>query len=168
MSNNDALRLAIHKGYRANRKGVVTSPSGLRLKLEKNEDGYLLFKIWGRGRTHNVRVHRLIAYQKFGEAALEPGIVTRHINGQPDQNNWGNIRIGTHRDNTMDQPPEVRQARAQNAANHCRRFSRAEIAKLRAAHKSGKSYKTLSILWAIPKSQLSYILSKKAKRQANY
>lgn len=169
MTNNDAIRLAVHKGYRVNRKGVVTSPSGKTRRLYKSPDGYLSFGVgMPDGKTRKVAVHRLIAYQKYGEAALENGIVTRHLNGDPGDNRWGNIRIGTPQENTMDQPPEQRQQRAQHAANHLRRFSNTQISKLRRERRKGAAYSVLAVRWSLSKSQLSYILSPKAKRTSNY
>lgn len=53
-------------------------------------------------------VHRLQAYQKFGDKIFENKIVVRHLNGNYLDNSWDNILIGTFSDNKMDIPKENR------------------------------------------------------------
>lgn len=41
-------------------------------------------------------IHRLQAYQKFGDKIYEDGIVVRYLNGDRYDNSYDNIGIGTY------------------------------------------------------------------------
>lgn len=99
-----ATREAHRRGYRVTDDGTFTTPHSETVKLAKDKGGYLVFSgiyLKGRGKAP-IKVHRLAAYQKFGEAIFEPGIVVRHLNGNPQDNSVDNIAIGTHLDNRLD------------------------------------------------------------------
>src|SRR5690606_12340030 len=96
------------KGYSADETGAVTSPTGKRVALHLTGD-YLSFGVYAPDKgVIQVAVHRLVAYQKFGDAMFEPGIMVRHLNGNPRDNRGGNIAIGSASDNRLDIDPERR------------------------------------------------------------
>ena len=47
-------------------------------------------------------VHRLIAFQKFGDQIFKTGIVVRHLNCNSLDNSESNIEIGSQFENKMD------------------------------------------------------------------
>lgn len=69
-------------------------------------------------KKNNCKVHRLQAFQKYGDAIFGEGIVVRHLDGNRFNNSSENILIGTARDNIMDMPAETRKRKARIAANH--------------------------------------------------
>jgi hypothetical protein len=56
----------------------------------------------------NIAIHRLQAFQKYGDLLYEEGTVVRHLNGDPGSNAWDNIAIGTMSDNMFDIPKQIR------------------------------------------------------------
>lgn len=101
------MMLAVIRGYRVDRDGQVVSPAGRPVKATAEGHGYLTFGFrlgvgHPRGTQCAIKVHRLQAFQKFGKAAFEPGIVVRHMNGNRLDASWDNIEIGTHRENSAD------------------------------------------------------------------
>lgn len=103
---NRITKLAYDKGYRVSDCGDFVK--GLRcpsLKLgtqDKNGKLYKSFNIGIDGMSTRCYVHKLQAYQKFGEAVFENGIVVRHMNDESLDNSNINIEIGTQLDNAMD------------------------------------------------------------------
>ena len=110
---NEAIVYAFKKGYRIidgkvhykgnNPKGFVHA-------------GYLRLNI----RTDNnesrlICVHRLLAYQKFGDKIFNKDLQVRHLNGNSLDNSYHNIGIGTARENQMDIDVMTRKIKAGNA-----------------------------------------------------
>lgn len=100
-------------GYTINHAGVVWSPRLRELKLIPDHEGYLYFsgkRIAGLA-TLTVRVHRLQAFHKFGNRMFEPGLEVRHLDNDSSNNSRDNIGLGTHQENCLDVPVEVRKLR---------------------------------------------------------
>jgi len=100
-----ALLFAYNKGYRII-NGKIINPKGKTIKGH-NANGYLNFGVNTKEFHDNVPVHRLLAYQKYGNQILEEGIVVRHLDGNSLNNLEENIVIGTQSDNMMDKTPEA-------------------------------------------------------------
>ncbi len=165
MKLTDAVRLAFAKGYRVNQQGNVFSPVGRQRRLQVNrssETHYFRFNISdGNGKTAPVAVHKLVAFQKFGEASFTPGVHTRHRDNNSFNNRPENILLGTPTENSLDRPVLERR---KHAAKGFQKHTAETIAMLRAEHANGVSYKTLEKIHKIPRSTLSYYLSNNAKR----
>lgn len=117
--SKDATRLAYRKGYRVLEDGSVENAEGKIRKLQaygRPGARYLRFNINTPSGVFPVCVHKLQAFQKFGEDAFVHDC-TRHIDGNSMNNSPDNIELGSHRDNAMDRAPEARQAHAQRAAD---------------------------------------------------
>ena len=99
-----ALLLASKKGYRVMNNGDVYSHLGNKLSLRNDGMGYLVFNVKYNGKVTPIRAHRLQAFQKYGYDLLEEGIEVRHLNGNPEDNSYSNIAIGTSSDNAFDNP----------------------------------------------------------------
>jgi hypothetical protein len=157
--NNQALRAAFLKGYRVANGNVVT-PEG-KPRAATLYDGYLSFNFGINAKQIPVKVHRLVAYQKYGEEALVAGRHVRHLDGNPVNNLADNIAIGSAHDNSMDRP---KQNRVSHAAKGRQKFSPEFIQSLREEYLSGIGYRQLSAKHGLPPSTLSYYLSKSAKK----
>lgn len=156
------VRWAFRKGFRVAHDGNLVSFTGRVLKCRTNSDGYKNARIRadeliGKRGTRALKVHRLAAYQKFGEAALQQEV--RHLNNNPGDNRPENIAFGTHSDNMMDKPREIRRKVACIATKKVTKWDvRADD--IRADRARGMRYSDLIAKYGIPKSTLSYLLNK--------
>lgn len=121
--SNDAVRAASSKGYVVTEAGDVISRAGKLRKLaiqppSSGRPSYMKLSIKLGDQSFPVPVHKLQAYQKFGEKMFEPGIVVRHLDGNSLNNTPDNINIGTQVDNALDRPNHERQTHAEHAASH--------------------------------------------------
>ncbi len=155
------LLYAYEAGYRVQEDGTILSGQGKTLKLARSTHGYLRFYVQcrERGLKGPVLVHRLAAYQKFGEKMLVPGIQVRHLNGDKDDRTPGNISIGTASDNAMDIPEADRSARSKNAASKCRKLSDEKLKRFREDRIRGMSVGSLANKYGVAKSTAYYIIS---------
>ena len=176
MNLQEAVKLAFFKGYRVTEEGQVISPHGVIRKLHTSpsrKTKYFSFKIGvGGGNRYSIPVHKLVSFQKFGDASFKEGVQTRHLDCNSLNNRWENIDIGTALQNWMDIPEGERilrsQLRSQKAIAARRKFTQEEVEQIRQEHESGIGYEKLKNKWGGSKSTFSYILSKTAKRKALY
>jgi len=103
-----ALKYAYDKGYRVSKDGkTVFGIRKNKIKLNKTK-GYYYFCthpiINNKRDKVLVRVHRLQAYQKYGDKIFEDNIQVRHLNNNSLDNSWNNIDIGTPKENMSDSP----------------------------------------------------------------
>lgn len=96
---NKAIIVAYKKGYRVSECGnsVVYKERERKLQVKNNfNKPYLRFSIsLGEGKSTNIMVHRLMAYQKYKKRAFKEGIVIRHKNDNSLDNSKKNILLGT-------------------------------------------------------------------------
>lgn len=113
MSQKEITSLSKEKGYYVDKKGLIYNKKGKSLIISTSIRGYASFniRIKGKNPTRSF-LHRLQAYQKFGDKIFEEGIVVRHLDGNPLNNSWDNIAIGTQSDNVMDINSECRKKTA--------------------------------------------------------
>jgi len=108
------IRSAIDKNYTSDEEGNIYNPQGIKINCyEGGRGGYLGFKVRGelpdgRSKQMHVRVHRFIAFQKFGERLFTDGLLVRHLDGNPKNNSWKNLELGTLSDNYYDISAEQR------------------------------------------------------------
>jgi hypothetical protein len=124
-------------------------------------DGYPTLFTMVFGKYTYLSIHRLQAYQKYGDAIFDPNIEVRHKDGNPANNSIDNILIGTPHDNAMDKPKELRMKMGKIGASYLRRFTADEIIEIRRKKKEGKSLLELAKEYNTCKSTLSYIINKK-------
>lgn len=162
------IRLAHFKGYRVVNGGVLNAngkPRKTRIRTRlRNGSAYSVEQFTvsdTEGNSFPIPVHRLLAFQKFGEASLAEDIQVRHKNNNSLDNVEANILIGTGTDNALDRTPLSRQ---EHAAKGRQTYTVEFIAGLRAAHQAGESYREIEQRTGVSRSMLSYYLSKKAKR----
>lgn len=161
--SNRALLRAWEIGYRVDSAGNVVSPYTGQLRKQQTRtdrrSGYrrVRFSVHHEGEKFPVEVHRLAAFQKFGEKLFESGIVVRHLDGDSTNNRPDNIAIGTPSDNEMDRSKEERVARARHAASF-RAWPEDTIAEIKRDRERGFTYKQLTEKYGIAKSTLSCML----------
>ena len=161
---NESVKLAWNRGYRVDYEGNFISSKGNILTPIKNNRGYYCWTISNyktdKGRNHTFNIHRLQAYQKFGDKLFEPSTQVRHINGNCLDNSWENIEIGTSSDNMMDKSVEIRRKIAKKAASKLRKFSDDEIESIRISYRSGIiTLPKLAKYYNVSKSTISYIIN---------
>ena len=172
MTKSDTfLRLAVKYGYWVDASGIPHSQRGvLRTLLKRRKNlSYHQFTIHSRvadgftrqSRSKVIGVHRLQAYQKFGEKIFEAGLVVRHINGNSLDNSYDNIGIGTHSDNMLDIPKDKRIAKSIHASSKNRKFTDAQVQAIKDDSKiHGLSYNEIMVKWDIhSKGTLSYLVN---------
>lgn len=155
---------AIERGLHLKRDGTIIGLSGRPISGYRMR-GYIRFDLKtsrkdpsGR-KTARVYAHRVQAFQKFGHQIFDHGIQVRHLNGDPSDNSWGNIAIGTQSDNMMDRPAAKRKAIAKKAAEVLRKLTNEGAAELRILHRQGWTYRELMARFKIAKSTVSYIVN---------
>lgn len=166
MSSKDSkqgklLLLAVKKGYKVTEDGRAIGPSG-REVARKCRRGYMEF--WLKGGeigNGNVPVHRIQAYQKYGDALFTPGLEVRHLDNNRLNNAASNIAIGTHSENMMDRPEEERKKYSWGAVSFRRLLTDRQVEQLRQDREKGISYKKLMEKYGIAKSTVSYIVNRK-------
>jgi hypothetical protein len=148
--------VAHKRGYRVDDSGTVSSEKAVNIGYINK--GYHHFSIKIDGKTKNIRSHRLLAYQKYGEGIYKDGIVVRHLDGDSTNNKIDNIALGTYSDNVMDMPKHIRMARALHATSFMKIH---DHDKIRAFHRLDRSYKkTMEMFDISSKGTLNFILKK--------
>lgn len=155
---NRVEQIAYEKGYRVHENGYVISHINNILKPIKNNKGYYIFCFRdSNNKNKNCLIHRLMAYQKFGEKMYEDGIEVRHKNNNKDDNTFENILIGNHQENMLDLPKDDRQKYAEYATSFIRKYDKREV---QVYYSNCRSYKqTMEQFEISSKGTLYYILN---------
>ena len=159
---------ASKQGYTVSDTGEVYSPDGTKRKLQRDKDGYTRFsvtivkelnefKVTSETRVYSIPVHRLSAYQKFGNKLFKTGIIVRHLDNDCRNNYIDNIGIGTYSDNRMDIPADMRRLLAINAGRKRSKLTDKDIVDIRLQFDAGATIKEIMLNYAIAKSTASYI-----------
>lgn len=154
--------MAYAKGYRVADDGSILNPRGKKLTGYIGSRGYRRFK-YDRNKN-DLDVHRLAAYQLFGNKLFEEGIEVRHLDGNALNNAKNNLAIGTASQNYFDKPLSVRLFVSNSGAQVLRKLTNIEIKEMRLKREHGASYKELMDKYGIAKSTVSYIINKKTYR----
>ena len=152
---------AYKKGYRVDKEGNVFF-DGKKRSLYKSWNktktrAYFTFCIRNEeGYSRPIKVHKLQAYQKFGDKIFQKKVVVRHLNDDSLDNSFSNIDIGTMSENMFDMPSEKRKALAMHAASFNIRY---DAEKVKEYYHNCRSYKkTMERFCISSKSTLSNIL----------
>jgi len=149
---------AYRKGYRVTSEGELVSCKGEIINGCINNCGYVRFAFRYNGKKIYCNVHRLQAFQKYGNVLFLDGVVTRHKNSLKTDNSYENILIGTHSDNQMDIPEHIRLCRSLHATSFIRKYNKVEVSKFH--HDNGNSYKkTMAHFNISSKGTLHFILN---------
>lgn len=151
------VKHAFERGFDIDKEGQMYGIKG-RPITGSNDKGYIHGGIRIDGKTRKVFAHRLQAYKKFGDAMFEDGIMVRHLDGNPSNNSWDNIEIGTQSDNMMDIDSDTRLTKALYATSFARKHDKETIKAFYDEHKSYK--KTMEHFNISSKGTLYFILNK--------
>lgn len=147
---------AVKRGYFVSDEGIMFGVKGNEIGTV-NSRGYRESKIRIKGKPEHLTTHRLQAFQKYGIKIYEDGIMVRHRDGNPLNNSWENILIGTASENMMDIPKELRIKNALHATSFIKKYNNQEIKDF---HAKFKSYKiTMNHFGISSKGTLHYILN---------
>lgn len=153
---NIGMKSAHERGFKVLNDGTVISHTGRILKGYINSTGYIVVAIRVNKIRHCFGVHKLMAYQKYGESMFEDGIVVRHLNGNSLDNSFDNIAIGTQQQNNLDKTPEVRMRAALHAASFIRKHDKEKVKEYFKDH----GFKKAMIHFGISsKGTMSYIIN---------
>lgn len=151
--------IAFRMGYRVDLHGRIRGLRGRILKGWWNNWGYHCFRV-GHD-IASVTVHRLVAYQKFGDKIYAEGVEVRHLDGNQRNNCPSNIDIGTASENCMDKPLGQRLRVAKLAALVVRKLRDEDVVALRADRAAGMKYVDLIKKYGVAKSTVSYVVNGK-------
>lgn len=175
MRTSKAVRAVIEahrRGYYVDDHGIVHGMRGPR-QCTIDDAGFYRFNIWarkkegqrrrkGRPERMHVYVHKLAAFQKFGEAAIrDPHLRIWHENRDRLDNRPANIVMRTQSQIAMAMPQAARVAYAINAARKLRALSNKQLVRFRELSEAGASLKVLAKRFKIAKSTASYIRSRR-------
>lgn len=153
-----AIIIAYEKGYRVLEDGVFISPKGVPLKTKLIRGKYECYSLKiGDNAIANLMIHRLCAYQKFGDLLFKADCV-RHLDGNSLNNSWDNIAIGTIKDNVHDIPKKKRIWIGENASKYTIKWDREKIEEY---YNKTHSYKETMNHFGISKSSLWRVLHRK-------
>lgn len=159
---NKAIVLAVKKGYHVDCNGNVFYKNKQRvLNKTKASNGRLGFKvrvlIKGENKLFTIPVHRLVAYQKFGNKIFKKNVHVRHLDGNHLNNKIDNIQIGTPSQNEMDKSSFVRMKTALRATSFMKKHNHKEIVLMR---NKGMSYEEIMKYTGIKsKGTISFIIN---------
>lgn len=160
-TQNSIIIQAYNKGYRVTIYGEVFGLKGNKLSLSCNTAGYCSFNLRFKKNPTRVFVHKLQAYQKFGDRLFEKGILVRHLDGNSKNNSFENIEIGTSSDNMLDKSTlDKKLGRSGSSVKH----NHEEIMKDKGA---GMTYSELMKKYNISsKGTIAYIMNSSLKKQS--
>jgi len=153
-------QIAYERGYRVTKEGQLIGLSNKVVGCD-NSKGYEKIHICINKKYKNLLTHRLQAYQKYGNKLYEDGIMVRHLNGNSLDNSWGNIAIGTRRDNAMDIPIEIRTKMSIQRAKSNIKYPKKFVLKLREDYKVIKNYAELGRKYNIPTAIIWSLINKR-------
>lgn len=149
-------QIAQSRGYFVSELGVLLNKNGIQVG-NISSNGRITAKLRHNKGFITFSAHRLQAYQKYEESMYSKGIEVRHFNGDPLDNSWNNILIGTHQQNMMDIPEQVRIKKALHATSFVRKYDKEVVKKF---YNNCKSYaKTMKEFNISSKGTLHFIIN---------
>lgn len=156
------VEICYKKGYRVDSFGRMFNPKGKEVLGYVNNKGYRKTTIRIENKFFGLYFHRLQAFQKYGCSLFKDGIVVRHLDGNPLNNKYDNILIGTHQDNMLDIPSEIRMKKSLIATSKRMVIhNHDEIIKDR---REGMKYSDIMVKYNIKsKGTISFLINKSIK-----
>lgn len=154
-------KIAIERGYKVLMDGTCLNSRGKSVGSNETSktNPYPFICIRLDGKKINIQIHRIQAYQKFGEEIYKEGIQVRHLDGNHRNNSFDNIEIGFQSSNMMDIPKEKRNKKSSEAHKI---YSDEIVQEIKDFHKLGHSYLEIMNKFDISsKGTVSYIINKR-------
>lgn len=138
--------------------GVMVQRYAARLLNPTVEKGYLRVHLGFEGRKVKAWVHGLVLRAFSGEPA--DGQITRHLNGNRQDNRPGNLQWGSHLENMADRKSHGNYL---DGANHCMaKLTADQVATIRKSDMTGAA---LGKIFGVSESQISRIRRGESWRQ---
>lgn len=164
MNSKEKLLLVIERGISISDDGVPLKKNK-PIKMYLGSTGYYVIKtkyyVNKKQKDMTIPVHRIQAYQIYGDRIFEPGIVVRHLNSNRLDNKNVNIAIGTPRQNSLDMPKEKRLSMAYHASESLIKYDDTTLLTIKRDKSSGLSYRQLADKFNTSKSEIWYIVNKR-------
>lgn len=110
-------------------------------KIQVNKLGYCSLRLYrDDGRQITVEVHPLVARAFIGPRP--PGLVIRHLNGNPSDNRVENLRYGTYSENMQDAVRHGTLRPAHGEAAHSAKLTEADVIQIRSLQATGHVSRT--------------------------
>lgn len=143
MSAKEDLIASYVKGYRVLKNGDVIGVKGKKLKTRLTNKGYRYFSVRVNSKKKAIPVHRLVAYQKFGDELFNHGVMVRHLDNDKQNNSLGNIEIGSWQANYNDMSDKIRNKMLDSQVKS-RKFTDEDIKTIRKLIKEGSTIRGLA------------------------
>jgi hypothetical protein len=164
-SGREAIEAAAAEGWRAV-DGRLFKPDGTEAPVHFDSWGYPRFSYYfgfksqrGHPVSRSVMVHRLVAFQKYGQECFDGWSVVRHLDGNKLNYRPENIVLGTQSQNMLDLPRSVR---LRNGSMAARKLTPDQVKELLVDRAGGMKYSQLSEKYGLQKSTISYIVNRKS------
>lgn len=151
---------AFHLGYSVSEFGVLLlNGVDVRSKISLNQTGYQVFSIpYKFYKTQIVFVHRLQAYQKFGELLYQNECV-RHKNDFRSDNSFDNIILGSFKDNASDLSLIVKAQQYLKSAHKMIKYPIPQRNKMREEYLAGERISDIASKYDMPRSTTRNIVT---------
>lgn len=154
-------KIAVERGYFVSEEGFAYNKKGEKVG-HKHINGYLCIRFRIDKICTSLFIHRLQAFQKYGDLLYQDGVEVRHLDGNRENNSHENIVIGTHQENIMDIPEQVRIKKALHASSFLRKYDKEKVTEFFEECKSYK--KTMEKFSISSKGTLHFILNGKKSK----
>lgn len=163
--NSRLEEIAYNRGYRISIDGSIINPKGKILKgnirTANRKYSQLVFTLKVDGKSKHCGVHRLQAYQKYGNKIYGNRILVRHIDGNYLNNSFDNIEIGNHLDNYLDIPQHKREEHLNNMRLKRKpKYSQELINSIKREYDLGMPKTVISNKYKLSINSITYILKK--------
>ena len=130
MNKNQLAVVEAHKKGYVVKDGTVFNKKGKRVNTHLHPRGYLVFQLGFQNSSYPVLVHRLVAFQKYGNKLFKIGIQVRHLDCNKTNNADNNVCIGSCKDNALDRPIESRKQVARIARSFVGKYDHQKVIKM--------------------------------------
>ena|SRR5699024_6617479 len=154
--SNKAILYAYEMGYRSDENGNVISHKGNVLSLGEGSNGYLIFRIWKKGRRTSVSAHRFSAYCYYGNELFDNECVM-HRNGVKTDNSKENLAIGSLRENYKDNCDKWKESFSLKGAKTRRKFTENEVRKIKNDIKNGTNITQMARNYGVARATIQQI-----------
>lgn len=153
-------KILFDKGYYVDKQGNLYNPKGVQIVGTIKSSGRRVTGVKiNDNKVHHIAFHRMVAYAKYGDRMYDDNMLVRHLDGNPLNNSWDNISIGTPHDNMMDIDKDLRVLRA---AIGFQKYPYSMVQEIRDLRNQGWSYSKLMNKFGISsKGTLSYLVNKR-------
>ena len=148
-------------GYAIDRNGVVfrtISGQVTLVRLRTDKDGYREAYVWRNGRRYYLKVHHLVLAAFVGPKM--PGMVCRHLDGNPANNHVGNLCWGTPKENAADRVRHGRGNYVPGELNPAHKLTAEQVREIRKEVAGGELHKDVATRFGIHRAHVSKIVAR--------